>query len=145
MPDRKWKRCQNVAHHRAVCLMHGGQNLGRMGGGRCHLCPLLSHRCLPPPDMSTLVKSWPYRELYGLIGAPFDGTGPDMSLWWSRGRHASKSQPGLHRFGQAFSFWGAAATPYHRIPTCKATTKRGGVVPKVNCRISGVGGRFEIT
>ena len=79
MPDRKWKRCQNVAHHRAVCLMHGGQNLGRMGGGgRCHLCPLLSHRCLPPPDMSTLVKSWPYRELYGLIGAP---------LRWDRARH----------------------------------------------------------
>ena len=45
----------------------------------CHLCPpLLSCTRLPPPDMSTLVKSWPYRELYGLIGAP---------LRWDRARH----------------------------------------------------------
>ena len=137
MPDRKWKRCQNVAHHRAVCLMHGGQNLGRMGGGRCHLCPLLSHRCLPPPDMSTLVKSWPYRELYGLIRAP---------LRWDRARHVfvrgvlkhreeeAGMRRSLHRFGQAFSFGGQ---PPHAIAylTCKTTTKRGSVVPKVNCRI----------
>ena len=42
--------------------------------------PLLSCTRLPPPDMSTLVKSWPYRELYRLIRLPCDGTGPDMSL-----------------------------------------------------------------
>ena len=47
-----------------------------------------------------------------------------MSLWWSRGRHASKSQPGLHRFGQAFSFWGAAATPYHRIPHLQSNNQK---------------------
>ena len=51
----------------------------RRGGGVIIFvsCLALAAAC-PPPDMSTLVKSWPYRELYGLIRAP---------LRWHRARH----------------------------------------------------------
>ena len=120
------------------------QPLNRRG---CHLCPLLSPTSLPPPDMSTLVKSWPYRELYGLIRAP---------LRWDRARHVfvrgvvrhreeeAGMRRSLHQFGQPFSFGGQPPQAIAYL-TCKAATKRGGVVPKVNCRIWGVGGGFEIT
>ena len=56
------------------------------------------------------------------------------------GWHASKS-PSVW---SAVLFWGQPPQAIAYL-TCKATTKRGGVVPKVNCRIWGVGGGFEIT
>ena len=97
----------------------------RRGGGVIIFvsCLALAAAC-PPPDMSTLVKSWPYRELYGLIRAP---------LRWHRARHvfvrlgevrhrerrrqwhASKS-PSVWSAGN-FSFWGAGRQQAWPIPS----------------------------
>ena len=136
---RKWKqRCQNV------CLM---QCVAATEQKRVSSLSPAQPNQPAPPDMSTLVKSWPYRELYGLIRAP---------LRWDRARHVfvrgvvrhreeeAGMRRSLHQFGQPFSFGGQPPQAIAYL-TCKATTKRGGVVPKVNCRIWGVGGRFEIT
>ena len=158
---------------RTVCLMQYIHCLAvseyeqkkRRGGVIIFVSCLALAAACPPPDMSTLVKSWPYRELYGLIRAP---------LRWHRARHvfvrlgevrhrerrrqwhASKS-PSVWSAGN-FSFWGAGRQQanHRNIPYVQSygppkksygPPKRGsGVVPKVNCRISrGVGGRFEIT
>ena len=134
----KYGPANSVSDAVHVYTVWQSQNMKRRGGGVIIFvsCLALAAAC-PPPDMSTLVKSWPYRELYGLIRAP---------LRWDRARHVfvrgvvrhreeeAGMRRSLHRFGQPFSFGGQPPQAIAYL-TCKAATKRGGVVPKVNCRI----------
>ena len=104
--------------------------------------PLLSCTRLPPPDMSTLVKSWPYREPYGLIRPPCDGTGPDMSLWAvaqrHRGRRAAASKsPSV--WSELPSLFGRGQPPHTIAHTVRAKARPKGAT---SCRRS-IGGFRE--
>ena len=135
---RKWKHCQLWIWPAVRLPQQWDQALQRVSS----LSPLLSCTRLPPPDMSTLVKSWPYRELYGLIRPPCDGTGPDMSLWAvaqrHRGRRAAASKsPSV--WSELPSLFGRGQPPHTIAHTVRAKARPKGAT---SCRRS-IGGFRE--
>ena len=150
---RKLSRCQSRIRLEIFTPVVNG-NVANCGSGQqfvccssginhfrgCHLCP-----------PAQLYQAAPTRYVHiGQIVAIQRAIRPYTApLRWHRARHVFVSCGEAQRKARCcvevsislvrapFSFWEGSASSYHRAyRTCKGTTKRGNLVPKVNWRIS---------